>query len=280
VARKEYAGGAPETTLTSSMTAGSPTSGQTFTVASGTGYPTGAYAGGFVIVVDVGTASEEKILCSARSGTTFTVASSGRGFDGTTAVSHGGGTTTGTVNHCIDADSLDDFGEHIALATAAHAATAISNTPAGNIAATTVQAAINELDTEKSATSHSHTIPTQALFYTTHTWAISGTIAVESSDTDFIIPLTVRPHANETWKLARVDYKINSGTSVTFDITVNGTGATGFTSLSATTTTTSTDPTDVSLSAGDKVKPDVSAVSGTPKNWEVTVVILHTVTLS
>ena len=38
---------------------------------------------------------------------------------------------------------------HIADPTAAHAASAISNTPAGSIAATTVQAAINELDTEK-----------------------------------------------------------------------------------------------------------------------------------
>jgi hypothetical protein len=38
---------------------------------------------------------------------------------------------------------------HIDDTTAAHAATAISNTPAGGIAATTVQAAINELDSEK-----------------------------------------------------------------------------------------------------------------------------------
>lgn len=46
-----------------------------------------------------------------------------------------------TVQASVDA--------HIADATAAHAATAISNTPAGNIAATTVQAALNELDSEK-----------------------------------------------------------------------------------------------------------------------------------
>ena len=38
---------------------------------------------------------------------------------------------------------------HIADTTDAHAASAITNTPAGNISATTVQAAINELDTEK-----------------------------------------------------------------------------------------------------------------------------------
>lgn len=113
MARKEFAGAAPQTTLSGSMTAGSPTSGGTFTVASGTGYPTGAYAGGFVVVVDAGTSSEEKILCSARSGTTFTVATSGRGFDGTSAAAHGGGTTTGTINHSIDADTFTDYGGHV-----------------------------------------------------------------------------------------------------------------------------------------------------------------------
>lgn len=41
--------------------------------------------------------------------------------------------------------------DHINDATAAHAGSAISNTPAGSIAATTVQAAIDELDTEKIA---------------------------------------------------------------------------------------------------------------------------------
>jgi hypothetical protein len=40
---------------------------------------------------------------------------------------------------------------HIADTTDAHAASAITNTPAGTIAATTVQAAIDELDTEKAA---------------------------------------------------------------------------------------------------------------------------------
>lgn len=43
------------------------------------------------------------------------------------------------------------LGNHISDATDAHAGTAITNTPAGNIAATTVQAAINELDSEKQA---------------------------------------------------------------------------------------------------------------------------------
>lgn len=112
MSRTEYAGAAPETTLTSSMTAGAPTSGQTFTVSSGTGYPTGS-VGNFVIKVDAGTPSEEKILCSGRSGNTFTIATDGRGYDGTTAVSHGGGVTAGSVAHCIDATSLSDDQDHI-----------------------------------------------------------------------------------------------------------------------------------------------------------------------
>lgn len=41
--------------------------------------------------------------------------------------------------------------------TTAHPASNIVNTPAGNIAATTVQAALNELDSEKSAVGHTHT---------------------------------------------------------------------------------------------------------------------------
>lgn len=56
------------------------------------------------------------------------------------------------------ATQITDSTAHISDGTAAHAATAIANTPAGNIAATTVQAAIDELDSEKSATSHSHVV--------------------------------------------------------------------------------------------------------------------------
>jgi len=55
------------------------------------------------------------------------------------------GTLTG------DAARYDELNAHIVDTVAAHAASAVSNTPAGGIAATDVQAAINELDTEKAA---------------------------------------------------------------------------------------------------------------------------------
>ncbi len=52
--------------------------------------------------------------------------------------------TTGSVSTVAS-----DLAAHLADTTDAHEASAITNTPSGSIAATTVQAAINELDTEK-----------------------------------------------------------------------------------------------------------------------------------
>ena len=69
----------------------------------------------------------------------------------------GGDFTATDVEGALDelqADAEADaaaLATHLADTTDAHLGTAIGNTPAGNIAATTVQAAINELDTEKAA---------------------------------------------------------------------------------------------------------------------------------
>lgn len=55
----------------------------------------------------------------------------------------------GAVESCFDVATQAELDAHVNDATDAHAGTAITNTPAGGIAATTAQAAINELDTEK-----------------------------------------------------------------------------------------------------------------------------------
>jgi hypothetical protein len=54
--------------------------------------------------------------------------------------------TEGDANFTNLQTAIDD---HVADTVGAHAASAIANTPAGGVAATTVQAAIDELDTEK-----------------------------------------------------------------------------------------------------------------------------------
>jgi hypothetical protein len=71
-------------------------------IASSSGWPDGS-TGGFFIVIDPATASEEKILCSTRSGTTVNFTT--RGADGTSASAH----TSGAVLYpCVTKTDLDE----------------------------------------------------------------------------------------------------------------------------------------------------------------------------
>lgn len=102
-----FKGAAVATTITQTWTNVSPGSAATFTIASATGWPS---TSSFVAVVDRGLATEEKVLCSSRSGTTVTVASGGRGFDDTTAVAH---TTGATIEHDLDAATMTALVLHL-----------------------------------------------------------------------------------------------------------------------------------------------------------------------
>lgn len=105
--RKGFAGAAVPTTLSgSSMTAGAPTTGGTFTITSATGWTFTAMP--FVVVLDRGQPTEEKILCSNISGSTLTVQT--RGYDGTTAAAHTTGTST--VLHVLDSITVDEANDH------------------------------------------------------------------------------------------------------------------------------------------------------------------------
>lgn len=137
--RRSYSATAVPTTLVTTI---GPTD-TSMVIADITGWPDGT-GGPFIITVKRGQSGEEKILVGTRSGTTLS--SLTRGFEGTTAVTHQGGES---VEHTQSKTDLDEANAHINATTGAHPASAITNTPAGNIAATTVQAAINELDTEK-----------------------------------------------------------------------------------------------------------------------------------
>lgn len=104
---RSVTGAAAATTITAPMTTGSPASGGgTFSVVSGAGYPTA----NFIVVIDRGTATEEKILISSRSGTVFTVGTSGRGYDGTATAAHSNGAT---LEHVLDALVVTALLEHV-----------------------------------------------------------------------------------------------------------------------------------------------------------------------
>jgi microcystin-dependent protein len=99
MARREYTAGRP-TTLTAALSIGA----TSFTIADATNWPTSTDYD-FWVTVDGGTAQEERILCSARTGTTVTVAS--RGADGTTESNHSAGATIWPSWSATDADEAN-----------------------------------------------------------------------------------------------------------------------------------------------------------------------------
>ena len=97
--RREIQGNVVSTGLSANILANS----VSLTVLNGTTFPTGATAP-FVIVVDRGLSTEEKMLVSSRSANTFTIQT--RAYDGTTAVAHN---TSAAVDHVLDATTIQDM---------------------------------------------------------------------------------------------------------------------------------------------------------------------------
>jgi hypothetical protein len=110
--RREYTAGRP-TTLTAALSIGA----TAFTIADATNWPTSVNHD-FWVTVDGGTAQEERILCSARTGTSVTVRT--RGADGTTESNHSAGATIWPSWSATDADEAN---EHINAVTNVHGIT-------------------------------------------------------------------------------------------------------------------------------------------------------------
>ena len=109
-----------------------------------------------------------------------------------------------------------------------------------------------------------------------HTFTVGGPVNVQVGQVDYILPFFVKVPSTQTVKLISARHRINSGTSATAKVQVNGSDATGFTGMSVTTTSADTDPTDITLSNNDVVSLVVTAVSGSPQNMSVTVFFEYT----
>lgn len=96
--RLSHGGGAVDTTLNANIT----NSDASLVLNAATGWPDGS-AGPFWIVIGVGLATEEKVLVTARTGTSLTGLS--RGSDGTAASAHTAGET---IQHCFTATEADE----------------------------------------------------------------------------------------------------------------------------------------------------------------------------
>lgn len=98
---KDYAGGAADTTFTASLTIGATSA----TLTSATGLPATTP---FVLRIDEGLPTDEKVLVLTRSGVNIT--SMTRGYDGTVAAAHSAGAV---VSHQLDALTIKEANAHV-----------------------------------------------------------------------------------------------------------------------------------------------------------------------
>lgn len=110
--RLEHSGSSGPTTLDAEASS----STLSLSLLDGTGFPTGA-VGKFVVTLERGSISEERVLCTSRSGGTLTV--SERGWDGTVARAHSAGTL---VEHTFSATEADQANAHSSASTGVHGA--------------------------------------------------------------------------------------------------------------------------------------------------------------
>ena len=302
---RSYAGAAKRTTLSADITS----SQLTFSVVDATGFPTGTN-GPFAVAVSVGQAAEEKILCDTRTGKTFTVNASGRGYDATAAAAHPSG---GSVDHVLTSVDISESNTHVNATTGVHGTTGalVDTTTAQTLTnktlstGTVLPATVVDTTTAQTLSSKTLTTPTISSFTNAththtnaagggalasvaktyrlvHTFTISGTVAVPSGATNYIPPFFVSLPAGQTAVIAGARHRIRGGTSATWTIsrgTVDaGTAVTGLTSIASTTTVTTTSATAANtLADGDAVQLVVSAVSGAPENMTVAVFLDVTV---
>lgn len=106
MADREFKGGGAAAAVSGTLSSGATTINLSSTPS---GWPSGTGSDTFVVVIDRGLATEEKVLIESISGAVLTVASGGRGYDGTTAQSH---SASAAVELCLDAVWLQEINEH------------------------------------------------------------------------------------------------------------------------------------------------------------------------
>lgn len=120
--RRSYSGAAQSAKLTTNL--GSSTADRTIYCDDLTNWPTGTGGYPFYVVVDRGKSTEEKILCSSRTGNVITVydngVTNGRAADGTSITAH---STNASIEHCMTATDADEANAHVNALSGVHGLT-------------------------------------------------------------------------------------------------------------------------------------------------------------
>lgn len=215
---RSYSGAAKATTLSGAVSAGA----TVINVVDATGWPTGA-AGPFVITIDAGVTTEEKVLVSGRTGNSLTV--SARGFDDTTASDHG---NAARVEHTLSATDIREANAHV---------NDTSGDPHPQYLTPAEGAALYPTLTHGHAYSnldHSHTYDSITLKPTIGLLAVANfNITVSSSTTPTVGPALTATVPASGKVLLRVSgaVRVTSGTVPQFVdcyLRLDGTNATGF----------------------------------------------------
>ncbi|HUC87792.1 MAG TPA: hypothetical protein VMR95_01425 [Candidatus Binatia bacterium] len=134
-------------------------------------------------------------------------------------------------------------------------------------------ASANQVLTASSGSAASWAAIPTITFTEGHNYSVSGAIAVPSGATNFLPPFFEPVASGITKTLIDVRYVIRAGTSVTFQVTQNGSAVGGLSALSATTSPTTTPPSSPpSVSNYDEFAVVVTAISGTPDGLSVTLI--------
>jgi hypothetical protein len=118
-------------------------------------------------------------------------------------------------------------------------------------------------------------IGSQVVFLTCHTWALS-----EPTSSMNVARHKVEKASGQTVELISITDVVTGGTSVTYDLKVNGSTISGGSGLSATTTDNETDFADLAIADADRITIDPTTVTGAVDLWEVTATLKHTVAIS
>ena len=106
-------------------------------------------------------------------------------------------------------------------------------------------------------------------------YVVPDTIAVPSGATNYLPAFFLSFKTTQTVKLVGWMAIIQEGTSATFKLQDNGSDITGFTGLEGKTTQQEGEPTAVTMTTKHRIAPVVTAVSGTPKNLSIGIILEH-----